>query len=141
MPGYGYCALSRTQVQALASASNAGSRSRAHQDISSTSAHSQKSTQDSTAVNKIEKASGEEMTEEEQANPAMRPEPEGRWTRSTFNFWLGILTMLLVLTAWSTNLIAKPLATAFGGPVSLLGMATLTSIILFARERDGSRWW
>ena len=118
-----YRARKHRRLQALASASNAGSRSRAHQDISSTSAHSQKSTQDSIAVNKMEKASGEEMTEEEQANPAMRPEPEGRWTRSTFNFWLGILTTLLVLTAWSTNLIAKPLATAFGGSVSLLGMA------------------
>jgi hypothetical protein len=76
------------------------------------------------------------MTEEEQANPAMRPEPEGRWTRSTFNFWLGILTMLLVLTAWSTNLIAKPLATAFGGPVSLLGM-TIAYINYTLRKRKG----
>ncbi|HZO76184.1 MAG TPA: APC family permease [Ktedonobacteraceae bacterium] len=62
----------------------------------------------------------------EQAQPAdadEAPEPEGRWTRSTFNFWLGILTTLLVAIAWSTNLITKPLATAFGGSVSLLGMA------------------
>jgi hypothetical protein len=36
---------------------------------------------------------------------------------------LGILTTLLVLTAWVTNLVAKPLATAFGGSVSLIGMA------------------
>ena len=48
--------------------------------------------------------------------------PEGRWTRSTLNFWLGMLTTLLVLIAWSTNLIAKPLATAFGGSVALVGM-------------------
>jgi hypothetical protein len=62
----------------------------------------------------------------EQAQPAdadEAPEPEGRRTRSTFNFWLGMLTTLLVATAWSTNLITKPLATAFGGSVSLLGMA------------------
>ena len=59
----------------------------------------------------------------EQTNPAERPEPEGRWTRSTVNFWLGILTTLLVVVAWSTNLVAKPLATAFGGSVALLGMA------------------
>ena len=64
---------------------------------------------------------GEQVQEEE--NPAERPEPEGRWTRSTFNFYLGILTTLLVVLAWSTNLIAKPLATAFGGSVSVLGMA------------------
>ena len=78
-----YRARKYRRLQALESVSDAGSRSLAHQDISSTSAHSQKSSQDSTAVNKMEKASGEEMTEEEQANPAMRPEPEGRWTRST----------------------------------------------------------
>jgi len=66
---------------------------------------------------------GEELTEEEQANPAQRPEPEGRWTRSLLNFWLGILTTLLVTTAWSTNLVAKPLATAFGGSVTIVGMA------------------
>jgi hypothetical protein len=81
-----YRARKYRRLQALASASDAGSRSGAHLDISSTSAHSQKSSQDSTAVNKMEKASGEEMTEEEQANPAMRPELEGRWKRSTFNF-------------------------------------------------------
>lgn len=50
------------------------------------------------------------------------PEAEGRWTRSTLNFWLGIITTVLVLTAWSTNLVAKPLATAFGGSVALIGM-------------------
>src|SRR5436309_1566738 len=117
-----YRARKYRRLQALKSALNADSRSLARHDISSTSTSSQKSTQDSNAENKLEEAPGEEMTEEERANPALRPEPEGRWTRSTFNFWLGILTTFLVLTAWSTNLIAKPLATAFGGSVSLLGM-------------------
>jgi amino acid transporter len=65
----------------------------------------------------------EEIEEEKQTDPAERPEPEGRWTRSLVNFWLGILTTLLVLTAWSTNLVAKPLATLFGGSVALIGMA------------------
>lgn len=55
--------------------------------------------------------------------PSEIPEPPGRWTRSTLNFWLGIVTTVLVVTAWSTNLIAKPLATAFGGSVSVIGMA------------------
>lgn len=55
--------------------------------------------------------------------PSEIPEPPGRWTRSTLNFCLGILTTLLVLTAWSTNLFAKPLATAFGGGVTVIGMA------------------
>jgi len=39
------------------------------------------------------------------------------------DFWLGILTTLLVITAWSTNLVVKHLATEFGGSVALIGMA------------------
>jgi len=41
----------------------------------------------------------------------------------TIDFWLGILTTVLVITAWSTNLVNKQLATLFGGTVTLLGMA------------------
>jgi amino acid transporter len=37
-------------------------------------------------------------------------------------FFLGILTTILVAIAWSTNLVTKPEATAFGGTVSVLGM-------------------
>ncbi len=37
---------------------------------------------------------------------------------SNIEFWLGVLTTLLVFVAWSTNLVAKPLATAFGGTVA-----------------------
>ncbi len=40
----------------------------------------------------------------------------------TCKFYLGLLTTALVLLAWTTNLVAKPLATAFGGTVTLLGM-------------------
>ena len=40
----------------------------------------------------------------------------------TLDFWLGMLTTLLVIVAWSTNLVAKPLATAFGGGVAGTGM-------------------
>lgn len=79
---------------------------------------------------KVVESEEEELTEEERANPTLRPEPEGRWTRSTVNFYLGILTTILVLTAWSTNLVAKPLATIFGGSVALLGM-----IIAFTNYR------
>lgn len=46
--------------------------------------------------------------------------PYSLW--STINFYLGILTTFLVALAWSTNLVAKPLATAFGGTVAGLGM-------------------
>ncbi|GCE16346.1 APC family permease [Dictyobacter kobayashii] len=38
------------------------------------------------------------------------------------NFGLGILTTVLVIVAWGTNLVTKPLATAFGGGVTLVGM-------------------
>ncbi len=47
-------------------------------------------------------------------------EVKGLWFK--IDFFLGILTTLLVATAWSTNLVSKPLATAFGGSVALLGM-------------------
>ena len=38
-------------------------------------------------------------------------------------FGLGLLTTFLVTVAWVTNLFAKPLATAFGGGVVLIGLA------------------
>ena len=41
---------------------------------------------------------------------------------NTIDFWLGVLTTALVMIAWSTNLVAKPLATAFGGTVAIIGM-------------------
>ncbi len=41
----------------------------------------------------------------------------------TFKFYIGLLTTALVFTAWTTNLVAKPLATAFGGTVTVVGMA------------------
>jgi len=50
----------------------------------------------------------------------------------TCKFYLGLLTTALVLLAWTTNLIAKPLATAFGGAVTLLGMG----IAFFNHERQ-----
>ncbi len=64
----------------------------------------------------------EDRATEEATPTAEKPERGGRWTRSTLNFYLGILTTLLVAIAWSTNLVNKPLATAFGGSVSVLGM-------------------
>ncbi|HYU76985.1 MAG TPA: APC family permease [Ktedonobacteraceae bacterium] len=47
-------------------------------------------------------------------------EVKGLWFK--IDFFLGILTTFLVATAWSTNLVSKPLATAFGGSVALVGM-------------------
>ena len=72
---------------------------------------------------------------EKDTDPDETPEPEGRWTRSTLNFALGILTTLLVITAWSTNLVAKPLATVFGGSVTVLGMLIAYSSYRFHKKR------
>src|SRR6266516_984829 len=47
-------------------------------------------------------------------------EVKGLWFK--IDFFLGILTTFLVATAWSTNLVSKPLATASGGSVPLVGM-------------------
>lgn len=41
---------------------------------------------------------------------------------STLMFVLGIITTALVMVAWTTNLVAKPLATAFGGSVTVVGL-------------------
>jgi len=41
----------------------------------------------------------------------------------TVDFWLGVLTTALVIIAWGTNLYTKPLATLFGGTVTLVGMS------------------
>ncbi|GAC1389204.1 MAG: hypothetical protein NVS4B11_00900 [Ktedonobacteraceae bacterium] len=79
----------------------------------------------------------EDRATEETTPTAEQPEREGRWTRSTLNFWLGILTTLLVVTAWSTNLISKPLATAFGGSVSVLGMGI--AYINYSRHKKKGR--
>ncbi len=47
-----------------------------------------------------------------------------RWRlhRRGAGFWLGVFTTAMVLTAWTVNLFAKPLATYFGGGVAGLGM-------------------
>jgi amino acid transporter len=45
------------------------------------------------------------------------------WTRgSVALFAIGVVTTLLVLLAWSVNLIAKPLATEFGGGITVIGL-------------------
>jgi len=121
------------QYRRLQASTNKNSYAR--EQISSTSANAQASAQDMAHERRIEKELAKETAEEKQANPAEKPEPEGRWTRSLTNFWLGILTTLLVLIAWTTNLIAKPLATAFGGSVALIGMAiALTNYTLNKRK-------
>ncbi len=44
----------------------------------------------------------------------------GVWRR--LDFWLGLLTTLLVVLAWSISIVSQPLATVFGCSVALAGM-------------------
>ncbi len=37
-------------------------------------------------------------------------------------FWVGVLLSIIILTAWLTNMVTKPLATYFGGGVTVVGM-------------------
>jgi len=39
------------------------------------------------------------------------------------SFYVGVFTSLMLIVAWSVNLVAKPTATLFGGSVTLIGMA------------------
>ncbi|MFZ0129959.1 MAG: APC family permease [Candidatus Dormiibacterota bacterium] len=55
---------------------------------------------------------------------------------STFAFTLGVITSVLVVTAWVTNLFAKPLATLFGGCITVLGLA-IAWITYRTRRRAG----
>src|SRR5437764_1120369 len=48
------------------------------------------------------------------------------------NFALGVLTTVLVIVAWATNLYHKPLATGFGGTVTLVGL--VVAAINYARQ-------
>ncbi|GHO71597.1 hypothetical protein KSC_104890 [Ktedonobacter sp. SOSP1-52] len=48
------------------------------------------------------------------------PQKIGIWFR--INFFLGLVTTLLVASAWCINLVTKPLATAFGGGATVVGM-------------------
>lgn len=57
------------------------------------------------------------------------------WWHS-LDFWLGVLTTFLVVLAWGTNLVAKPLATTFGGTVTVIGM-TIAYFHYRQQERKG----
>ncbi len=66
------------------------------------------------------------------------PEPTGAWTHSSISLLLGWLTSVLVVVAWSTNLVAKPLATAFGGSAALVGMG-IAAVQYTRHRRRGHR--
>ena len=53
-----------------------------------------------------------------------------RWRlqRRGIGFWFGILVSLMLIVAFGVNLVAKPLATLFGGGITLLGMILAISM-------------
>jgi hypothetical protein len=56
----------------------------------------------------------------------------GVWQR--LDFWLGLLTTLLVMLAWSISIVSQPLATAFGCTVALVGISV--AYINYVRGRS-----
>lgn len=67
--------------------------------------------------------------------PASVQEVQRPWFK--IDFFLGVLTTALVAIAWSTNMTTKPLATAFGGGVTVVGMAI--AYINYIRTEKGGR--
>jgi amino acid transporter len=62
-------------------------------------------------------------------------DPESRRDlRGQVRFWLGILTTVLVMVAWCVNLVHKPLATEFGGGMTVLGLVVGFGTYLYARR-------
>ena len=55
---------------------------------------------------------------------------------STPMFVVGVATSVLVVTAWATNLFAKPLATLFGGCITLVGL-TVAGVTYRVGRRGG----
>src|SRR5262249_9031448 len=51
-------------------------------------------------------------------------------------YWLGVLTTVLVTTAWLVNLVAKPLATLFGGGLTVLGLLIGLATYHYSRSRE-----
>ena len=59
-------------------------------------------------------------SDETLASPYTAEEMLSPWR--TLKYYLGIVTTLLVVVAWTTNLVYKDLATLFGGTVTIVGM-------------------
>ena len=55
----------------------------------------------------------------------------------SIEFYLGILTTILVAVAWCTNLVTKPLATGFGGGVAGIGM--LVAYFVYNQHKQKGR--
>ena len=61
---------------------------------------------------------------------------ERRTALSWLGYWLGVLTTALVVVAWLTNLVAKPLATMFGGGITVLGLLVGLATYSYSRGRE-----
>ncbi|TAN32804.1 APC family permease [bacterium] len=58
------------------------------------------------------------------------------WTpRLVALFAVGVLTTILVIVAWSVNLVAKPLATGFGGGLTVIGLVAGLATYRYYRRR------
>jgi amino acid transporter len=59
-----------------------------------------------------------------------------RWTVPVMVFFaVGVLTTLLVVGAWAINLVAKPLATGFGGGLTVIGLIAGFATYRYSRGR------
>jgi amino acid transporter len=59
-----------------------------------------------------------------------------QWTRGSIAlFAIGILTTVLVIVAWAVNLVAKPLATEFGGGLTAIGLVAGFATYRYYRRR------
>jgi amino acid transporter len=62
-----------------------------------------------------------------------------RWTPGVIAFFaVGVLTTLLVVVAWAINIFAKPLATEFGGGLTLIGLIAGFATYRYNRARRPS---
>ncbi len=62
-----------------------------------------------------------------------------RWSSGKIAlFAVGVLTTVLVVAAWSVNLVAKPLATEFGGGLTAIGLVAGLATYRYGRSRRPS---
>jgi hypothetical protein len=54
--------------------------------------------------------------------------------RGQVRFWVGVLTTMLVTVAWCVNLVHKPLATEFGGGLTVVGLIVGFATYAYARR-------
>ena len=66
----------------------------------------------------------------------VRWQERSQWTRRSIAiFAVGIITTVLVIAAWSVNLVEKPLATEFGGGLTVIGLIVGLATYRYYRSR------